>query len=98
MEERVGARQHRPVDAAEAEPVVHDLRRVDEVGPDSREVEAGLEGAPQGHVIDDGLDEPRRQPVDRLARGQLAPVRLNMARRSHAVVEAVTGYPGATRG
>src|SRR5881397_3336460 len=90
MEERVGAHQHRPVDAAEAEPVVHDPRRVDEVAPDSGDVEAGLEGASQGHVVDDGLDEPRLEPVDRLARGQLAPVRLNVARWSNAVVEAIT--------
>src|SRR5204863_5837007 len=58
-------------------------------GPDSGDVEAGLEGASKGHVVDDGLDEPRLQPVDRLARGQLAPVRLNVARRPNAVVEAV---------
>src|SRR5213593_2413704 len=89
MKERVGAHQHRPVDAAEAEPVVHDPRRIDEVGPDSGDVEASLEGAPEGHVVDDRLDEPRLEPVDRLPRGQLAAVRLNVTRRANAVVEAV---------
>jgi hypothetical protein len=89
MEERVGAHQHRAVNAAEAEPVVHDPRKVDEICPDSGDVEAGLKCASECHVVDDRLDEPRREPVDRLARGQLASVRLNVSSRSNAVVEAV---------
>src|SRR4029077_16745839 len=66
LEHGVDPHQHRAVDAAEADAEVGDLGVAQHVTADAGDVDAGLDGPGQRHVVDDRLDKAGLETVDRL--------------------------------